>query len=110
MAKSKKRGGDKAHAKKIAARNQTIKNQKNAVQRMFDESMKKQLEELKKQYDVAKSVPQEPSSSPQNASEMMLTTNDDIIESIPSDDETTDLDITSIEGLEVQKENTEITL
>ena len=35
MAKSKKRGGDKSHAKKIAVRNQTIKNQKNAVQRMF---------------------------------------------------------------------------
>jgi hypothetical protein len=100
MAKSKKRGGDKAHAKKIAARNQTIKNQKNAVQRMFDESMKKQLEELQKQYDVAKSVPQEPSSSPQNASEMMLTTNDDIISSIPSDDEMSDWDVTLMDGLE----------
>jgi hypothetical protein len=61
MAKSKKRGGDKTHAKKVAARNQTIKNQKNAVQRMFEESMKRQLEELKKEYDKAKSVPQEPS-------------------------------------------------
>ena len=89
MAKSKKRGGDKTHAKKVAARNQTIKNQKNAVQRMFEESMKRQLEELKKEYDKAKSVPQETST--------------------PSDDEISDLDVTLIKGLdEVQNENENI--
>jgi hypothetical protein len=76
---------------------------------MLEESMKRQLEELKKEYDNAKSVPQEPSSSPQNASEMMLTTNDDIITSIPSDDEMSDWDVTLMDGLdEVQNENENI--
>jgi hypothetical protein len=99
----------KEHRKKVATRNQTIKNQKNAVQRMLEESMKRQLEELKKEYDNAKSVPQEPSSSPQNVSEMMLTTNDDIITSIPSDDEMSDWDVTLMDGLdEVQNENENI--
>lgn len=84
----------KEHRKKVAARNQKIKAQKTSMQRMFDESMKKQLEELKKQYDSAKS------SSPQNASEMMLTTNDDIIKSIPHDDEISDWDVTLMDGLD----------
>lgn len=38
--------------------------------------------------------------SPQNAQEMMLTTNDDIISSIPSDDEISDWDVTLMDGLE----------
>jgi hypothetical protein len=42
----------------------------------------------------------EPSTSPQNASEMMLTTNADIIESIPPDDEISDWDPTLMDGLE----------
>ena len=42
----------------------------------------------------------EPSVTPQNASEMMITTNEDIIESIPSDDEISDWDITLMDGLE----------
>ena len=42
----------------------------------------------------------EPSTSPQNASEMMLTTNSDIIESIPPDDEISDWDVTLMDGLE----------
>lgn len=37
---------------------------------------------------------------PQNASEMMLTTNQEIIESIPSDDEFSDWDVTLMDGLE----------
>lgn len=41
----------------------------------------------------------EPSTSPQNAQEMMLTTNDDIISSIPSDDEISDWDSTLEDGL-----------
>jgi hypothetical protein len=109
MAKSKKRGGDKSHAKRIDARNQKFTTQKRATQKMFDESMKKQLEDLKKQYDAAKSGPQKPSIVPQNASEMMLTTNDDIIKSIPSDDEITDWDVTLMDGLEeAQNENENI--
>jgi hypothetical protein len=46
MATSKKRGGAKAHAKKVQQRNQTIKSQKNAFQKI----MTQQMEELKKQY------------------------------------------------------------
>ena len=37
---------------------------------------------------------------PQNASEMMLTTNDDIIQSIPPDDEFSEWDVTLMDGLE----------
>lgn len=50
----------KEHRKKVAARNQKIKVQKTAMQRMFDESMKKQLEDLKKQYDANKPGEQQP--------------------------------------------------
>lgn len=39
----------KEHRKKVAARNQRIKGQQNAMQKLFNETMKKQLEELKKQ-------------------------------------------------------------
>ena len=46
MATSKKRGGAKAHAKKVQHRNQTIKGQKNAFQKI----MTQQMEELKKKY------------------------------------------------------------
>jgi hypothetical protein len=42
----------------------------------------------------------ESSNTPQNTSEMMLTTNDDIINSIPSDDEISDWDSTLMDGLE----------
>jgi hypothetical protein len=50
----------KEHRKKVAARNQKLNAQKTAMQRMFDESMKKQLEELKKQYDANKPGEQVP--------------------------------------------------
>ena len=50
----------KEHRKKVAARNQKLKAQKTAMQKMFDESMKKQLEDLKKQYDAAKPGGQQP--------------------------------------------------
>lgn len=99
----------KEHRKKVAARNQKLTAQKSAMQKVFDQSMRQQLEDLKKQYDVNKTGRQEPSSSPQNAPEMMLTTNDDIIASIPSDDEMTDWDVTLMDGLdEVQNENENI--
>jgi len=42
----------KEHRKKVAARNQQIKGQQNAMQKLFNESMKTQLEELKKQHEV----------------------------------------------------------
>jgi hypothetical protein len=55
MAKSKVRGGAAAHRKKVVARNQKIDGQRNAMQKLFEESMKKQIEELKKRDAEAKS-------------------------------------------------------
>lgn len=54
MGKSKVRGGAKAHRKKVAARNQKIKSQQSAMQKLFNESMKAQLEELQKKYEAEK--------------------------------------------------------
>ena len=42
----------------------------------------------------------EPSVAPKNTTEMMITTNEDIIESIPTDDEVSDWDVTLMDGLE----------
>ena len=50
----------KEHRKKVAARNQKLTAQKNAMQKVFDASMKQQLEDLKKQYDAAKPGGQQP--------------------------------------------------
>ena len=55
MAKSKVRGGAKAHRKKVVSRNQSIDGQRNAMQKLFEESMKKQIEEMKKKDAEAKS-------------------------------------------------------
>jgi hypothetical protein len=52
MAKSKVRGGAKAHRKKIEIRNNAIKAQQNAMQKLFTESMKAQIEAMK-QKDAA---------------------------------------------------------
>ena len=48
MGKSKVRGGAKAHRKKVANRNQNIKTQQSAIQKLFSETMKLQMEEFKK--------------------------------------------------------------
>lgn len=42
----------KEHRKKVAARNQRIKGQQNAMQKLFNESMRQQIEELKKQREA----------------------------------------------------------
>jgi hypothetical protein len=52
MAKSKKRGGEKAHRKKVATRNQMVKAQESAMQKLMNESIKQQIEELKKKYET----------------------------------------------------------
>ena len=52
MAKSKVRGGAKAHRKKVAARNQIVKAQESAMQKLMNESIKQQIEELKKKYET----------------------------------------------------------
>jgi hypothetical protein len=49
MGTSKKRGGAKAHRKRVAARNQEITAQRSAMQKLMNESMKMQIEELKKE-------------------------------------------------------------
>jgi hypothetical protein len=48
MGKSKVRGGAKAHRKRVASRNQTIKTQQSAIQKLFNETMKLQMEEFQK--------------------------------------------------------------
>ena len=48
MGKSKLRGGAQAHRKRVANRNQTIKTQQSAVQKLFNETMKLQMEEFQK--------------------------------------------------------------
>lgn len=50
MPQSKKRGGAKAHRKKVELRNNEVKRQQSAVQRLFEESIKQQVEELKKKH------------------------------------------------------------
>ncbi len=52
MAKSKVRGGAKAHRKKVEARNQQIKTEQSAMQKLMNEAMKTQIEELKKKYEA----------------------------------------------------------
>ena len=54
MGKSKVRGGAKAHRKKVEARNQKLKSQQSAMQKLFNDSMKSQLEELHKKYESEK--------------------------------------------------------
>lgn len=49
MAKSKVRGGAKAHRAKVAARNQKVKSAQSAMQKLFNEAMQKELESLKAQ-------------------------------------------------------------
>jgi hypothetical protein len=60
MAKSKKRGGDKAHAKKVEARNQKVNAEKTAMQNLFNKTMQEQMEELKKKYEEDKLNEQTP--------------------------------------------------
>lgn len=42
----------KEHRKRVAARNQRIKSEQTKIQKMFNESIQKQLEELKKQRET----------------------------------------------------------
>jgi hypothetical protein len=47
MAKSKVRGGVRAHRAKIAVRNQKLKSAQTKMQKLFNEAMQKEIEELK---------------------------------------------------------------
>ena len=52
MAKSKKRGGESAHRKKIQLRNHMTLAHQNSMQKLFNEAMKTQIEELKKKAEA----------------------------------------------------------
>ena len=57
MGKSKVRGGAKAHRKRVENRNQNIKTQQSAIQKLFSETMKLQMEEFKKKQEENLSTP-----------------------------------------------------
>jgi hypothetical protein len=57
MGKSKVRGGAKAHRQRVANRNQNIKTQQSAIQKLFNETMKLQMEEFKKKQEENQSTP-----------------------------------------------------
>lgn len=48
MPQSKKRGGAKNHRKKVQNRNNKILKQKDLMQKLFEDAIKQQVEELKK--------------------------------------------------------------
>ena len=50
MPKSKLRGGAKAHKKRVATRNNTLKGLRKKAQAEYQEMFEKQMEELKAQY------------------------------------------------------------
>ena len=52
MAKSKVRGGDKANRRKVAVRNEKVNAHQSAMQMLMNESIKTQIEELKKKYEA----------------------------------------------------------
>jgi len=64
------------------------------------EELDKLEDELRKLNEQKFGSLQTESDTPQNSREMMLTTNSDIIESIPSDDKISDWDVTLMDGLE----------
>jgi hypothetical protein len=52
MPASRKRGGAKAHRKRIQKTNDVRKAQQSAAQKLFNEAMKAQIEELRKKYEA----------------------------------------------------------
>lgn len=60
MAKAKKRGGAKAHRKRVNVRNQQLKAEASAMQKFLNESMKNQIEELRKKYEAESGATQNP--------------------------------------------------
>ena len=60
MGTSKKRGGAKAHRKRVQNRNTKVKAQQTAMEKLFNESMKAQIEELKKKFESESGTTQNP--------------------------------------------------
>lgn len=52
MPKSRKRGGQKAHNKRVKVNNNIKTAQQAAMQKLFNEAMQKQIEEYKKQKEA----------------------------------------------------------
>lgn len=52
MPKSRKRGGEKAHRKRVQKNNVRVKAQQSAMQKLFNESMRLQIEEMKKKHEA----------------------------------------------------------
>jgi hypothetical protein len=52
MPVSKKRGGAKKHRAKVDNRNKVAKAQQTAMQKMFNEAMKAQIQEMKKKAEA----------------------------------------------------------
>ena len=46
MPKSRKRGGEKAHRKRVQKRNNNIKNQQSRIQKLWEQELMKRMEEL----------------------------------------------------------------
>ena len=60
MGKSKVRGGAKAHRKRVENINQSIKTQQSAIQKLFSETMKLQMEDFKKKQEEEQNGTSEP--------------------------------------------------
>ncbi len=60
MGTSKKRGGAKAHRKRVQNRNVKVKAEKTAMQKLMEESMRMQIEELKKKHEQESGATQTP--------------------------------------------------
>lgn len=60
MGTPKKRGGAKAHRKRVAARNQKVSAERSAMQKLMEESMRLQIEQLKKKYESESGATQTP--------------------------------------------------
>ena len=52
MGKSRKRGGETAHRKRIATRNQENLGRQNAMQKLFNEAMNAQIESMKEKSEA----------------------------------------------------------
>ena len=50
----------KEHRKKVEARNQKIKAEQSAMQKFMNESMKRQIEDLRKKYEAESGTTQNP--------------------------------------------------
>jgi len=49
MPKSRKRGGEKAHRKRVQERNNKIQNQRTRMQKLWEEEMMKRMQEMNSQ-------------------------------------------------------------